>query len=80
VLDPETQSLTSFQNVPDLSAKVYKIFEKLDGDCGGSLTLIEFKQRLQLLPGTAQIHMTADDFEIITEEGRGASIKSSVTG
>ena len=70
VLDPVTQSLTSFQNAQDLSAKIDKIFEKLDADGGCSLTFVEFKQGLQLLPGTAKIHMTADDFEIITENGK----------
>jgi hypothetical protein len=30
----------------------------------------EFKEGLKLLPGTAKIHMTVDDFEIITENGK----------
>ena len=30
----------------------------------------EFTEGLKLLPGTAKIHMTVDDFEIITENGK----------
>ena len=33
----------------------------------------EFKEGLKLLPGTAKIHMTVDDFEIITENGKHLS-------
>jgi hypothetical protein len=70
VLDPVTSNLTSFQNLEDLSRKIDNIFNQLDSDGGGELSFEEFKAGLKGIPGIAKIHMTADDFDIITEKGK----------
>jgi hypothetical protein len=70
VLDAVTANLTSFRNAEDLCLKIDTIYRQLDSDGGGELSFEEFKAGLKTIPGMAKIHMTAEDFEIITEKGK----------
>jgi len=68
VLDPITSKLTDYQDADDLIRKIDAIFTQLDADGAGGLDFQEFEQGIQRMPGS-RIHMTKDDFEIITEYG-----------
>ena len=41
------------------------------------MNMPDFKEGLKLLPGTAKIHMSQDDFEIITEDGKHLSAEGT---
>ena len=69
VLDPITLSLTGFQDVVDLKDKCDVIFDQLDTDQVNSLSFLEFRNDIKNLPDTENIHLTLDDFEVITEYG-----------
>jgi hypothetical protein len=69
VLDPITLSLTGFQDVVDLKDKWDVIFDQLDTDQVNSLSFLEFRNDIKNLPDTENIHLTLDDFEVITEYG-----------
>jgi hypothetical protein len=76
VLDPITLSLTGFQDAADLKDKCDVIFDQLDTDQGNSLSFLEFRNGIKNLPGTENIHLTLDDFELITEYGAHLNAES----
>ena len=67
VLDPITSTLTNYQDADDLAETMDTVYKRLDADGSGGLNFDEFKEGIRRLPGTSRIHMTHDDFEIITE-------------
>jgi hypothetical protein len=52
------------------------MFDQLDTDRGGSMSFSEFRCGLKNLPGTDDIHLTLDDFELITEYGAHLNTES----
>jgi len=79
VLDPITATLTDYQDWEDLTEKSDRIFDTLDYDGDGGLTFAEFKAGIRRLPGTGGIHMTEDEFEIITEYGKLLGVNGQFT-
>ena len=69
MLDPITKTLTEFQDIEDLIEKTDVMFAHLDVDGGGTLDFSEFKSGIKNLPGMSKVHMTEDDFEIVSEYG-----------
>jgi hypothetical protein len=67
VLDPITSTLVDFQDADDLVRKMDAMWDRLDADGSGGLNYSEFKHGIRNLPGTGRIHMTMDDFDIVTE-------------
>ena len=70
VLDPVTSSLCDFQDVGDLCAKIDQLYERLDVDSNGGLDFDELQQGVRRLPGGAKVHITRDDFDVITQHGQ----------
>ena len=70
VLDAITRQLTEFEDSDNLIERIDQIYERLDQDGSGGLDFGEFKDGIRRLPGISRIHMTEDDFEIITENGK----------
>ena len=58
----------------DLLRMIDMIYEQLDTDKSGGLNFEEFKAGITRLPGTQKIHLTDDDFEIITQYGKFLSV------
>ena len=67
VLDPITSTLTNYQDADDLAEKMDVMYKHLDADGSGGLNFEEFREGIKRLPGTGRIHMTKDDFDIVTE-------------
>ena len=67
-LDPLTVDIISFEDEDDLEVKIHEIYRQLDEDDSGGLNFDEFVNGLRQLKGN--IHLTRDDFDIITENGR----------
>ena len=63
-LDPLTKDLITFEDEGDLSKKVAYLYHKLDEDESGGLNFDEFQHGLKLLK--ANIHLTREDFDIVT--------------
>ena len=76
VLDPITLSLTGFQDVVDLKDKCDVILDQLDTDQGNSLSFSEFRNGIKNLTDTENIHLTLDDFELITDYGSHLNTES----
>ena len=68
-LDPLTNSLVTFEDEEDLAAKIHDIFCKLDEDGSGGLGFEEFRQGLRDGLGLNNIHMSREDFDIVTQNG-----------
>jgi len=69
-LDPLTKTLTSFENEEDLMRKIDDIYDRLDFDGSGGLNFDEFREGIKTLPGAHSIHLTRDDFDMLTENGK----------
>ena len=63
-LDPLTKDLITFEDEDDFSKKVAYLYHKLDEDESGGLNFDEFQHGLKLLK--ANIHLTREDFDIVT--------------
>jgi hypothetical protein len=68
VLDSLTSQLITFEDDDDLELKINAIYDKLDGDGSGGLDFQEFKRGVKDM--AMNIHLTRDDFDIITENGK----------
>jgi len=76
-LDPLTKTLVLFEDEDDLRRKIHKIFIHLDNDDSGDVCYEELCHGLRYmtltdpdsLEVTYGIHVTYDDFEILTENG-----------
>ena len=66
VLDPLLQSLSSFNDNNDLTAKVQDLYSRLDADGGGALDFKELNAGLKELALSKPIHLIEDDFDILT--------------
>ena len=67
-LDPLTKELITFEDDDDLELKINAIYNKLDEDGSGGLDFTEFQHGIKDL--AMNIHLTRDDFDIITESGK----------
>ena len=67
-LDPLTKDIITFEDEEDLEAKIRKIYRQLDEDDSGGLNYEEFSRAVRQVKGN--VHLTRDDFDIITENGR----------
>jgi hypothetical protein len=67
-LDPLTQSLLTFEDNEDLERKIIEVYAKLDEDGSGGLDFAEFRDNVKSI--NDKIHMTCDDFDMITENGK----------
>jgi len=67
-LDPLTKGLSTFDDQTDLERKIQDMYNKLDEDGSGGLNFDEFKAGVKKL--AESIHLTRDDFDIVTENGR----------
>jgi hypothetical protein len=63
-----TKELITFQDDDDLELKINAIYNKLDEDCSGGLDFTEFQHGIKDL--AMKIHVTRDDFDIITDNGK----------
>jgi hypothetical protein len=68
VLDSLTTQLITFEDNDDLELKINAIYHKLDEDGSGGLDFKEFKFGVKEM--AMNIHLTRDDFDIITENGK----------
>lgn len=66
-LDPLLESLCSFYTNDDLSQRIRDLFEMLDADESNSLSCEELNYGLRKLKFKPPIHLTMDDYEVITE-------------
>jgi hypothetical protein len=69
-IDTLTKTLTTFEDEEDLISKIDEIYDRLDMDGSGGLNFDEFRAGIKTLPGCHNVHVTLDDFELITEHGR----------
>jgi voltage-gated sodium channel len=77
-LDPLTKTLVTFEDTEDLMNKIDEIYLRLDEDDSGVLVFEEFRAGLKNMhvkdPTTDQttfgIHLTPDDFELISDNGQ----------
>ncbi|EKX31615.1 hypothetical protein GUITHDRAFT_122197 [Guillardia theta CCMP2712] len=69
VLDPLLVSISSFNDNVDLSSRIKQLYAMLDADGGGGLDFHELNAGLKQLPLPTPIHLTLDDYDIITEGG-----------
>ena len=80
-LDPLTKTLVLFEDQKELESMIHGIYHRLDTDDSGGLNFEEFREGLKhmtLKDETSQmrcgptdgIHITPDDFEILTDSGR----------
>ena len=67
VLDPVTASLTDFEDKSHLCTKIDQLYERLDVDSSGGLDFDEMQQGIRRLPGGAKVHITRDDFDVISQ-------------
>ena len=58
----------TFKNADDLTSKIDDIYARLDEDESGGLTFKEFRMGLKQF--SSHIHMTREDFDIVTENGK----------
>jgi len=65
IQDPLTSNLIAFEDNDDLAMKIDTIYRKLDEDGSGGLNFAEFQLGVKSL--SQHIHLTRDDFDIITE-------------
>ena len=68
VLDSLTTQLITFEDDDDLELKINAIYHQLDEDGSGGLDFKEFKCGVKNM--AMNIHLTRDDFDIITENGK----------
>jgi len=66
VVDPLTRTLMNYEDEEDLNAKIDTVYCRLDADGGGSLSFDELRSGLKKMG----IHLSYDDWEIITDQGR----------
>ena len=67
-LDSLTKELITFEDNDDLELKINAIYNKLDEDGSGGLDFTELQRGIKDL--AMHIHVTRDDFDIITENGK----------
>jgi hypothetical protein len=67
-LDPFTKELITFEDNDDLELKINAIYNKLDEDGSAGLDFTELQRGIKDL--AMNIHVTRDDFDIITENGK----------
>jgi hypothetical protein len=70
VLDPITTELKDFESRENLLERIDNMYTQLDEDGSGGLSFAEFKHGLLNLDDMGKIHMTMEDFEQITDNGR----------
>jgi hypothetical protein len=68
VLDQLTKNLEAFEDRDDLFRKINGLYDALDEDGSGGLNFEEFQQGLMNMIST--LHLTRDDFDVITENGK----------
>ena len=68
-LDPLTRSLITFEDEEDLTIRIDGIYQQLDRDDSEGLTFEEFRDGVRLLSSN-NVHLTRDDFDIVTENGK----------
>ena len=67
-LDPLTKGLLTFEDEADLTSRIDEIYSKLDEDGSGGLAFEEFREGVKWL--SKSIHLTRDDFDVVTENGK----------
>jgi voltage-gated sodium channel len=67
-LDPLTKGLCTFEDEADLTSRIDEIYSKLDEDESGGLAFEEFREGVKWL--SKNIHLTRDDFDVVTENGK----------
>jgi methyl-accepting chemotaxis protein len=67
-LDPLTKGLLTFEDEADLTCRIDEIYSKLDEDGSGGLAFEEFREGVKWL--SKNIHLTRDDFDVVTENGK----------
>jgi len=67
-LDPLTKGLLTFEDEADLTCRIDEIYSKLDEDESGGLAFEEFREGVKWL--SKSIHLTRDDFDVVTENGK----------
>ena len=67
-LDPLTKDLVTFEDDEDLASKIDDMYLRLDEDESGGLNFEEFRLGVKQL--SSNIHLTRDDFDIVTENGK----------
>ena len=70
VLDPITTELQYFDSRENLVDRIDNMYTTLDEDGSGGLSFAEFKHGLLNLDDMSKIHMTMEDFDQITDNGR----------
>ena len=69
VLDPVTASLCVFEDKSHLCNQIDQLYERLDLDGNGGVDFEELQKGMGRLPGGAKVHITRDDFDVITQQG-----------
>ena len=67
-LDPLTKGLLTFEDEADLTSRIDEIYSKLDEDESEGLAFEEFRDGVKWL--SENIHLTRDDFDVVTENGK----------
>jgi len=70
VLDPITTELQYFESRENLVERIDNMFTNVDEDGSGGLSFSEFKHGLLNFGDTIKIHITIEDFEQFTDNGR----------
>lgn len=70
ILDPITEFLASFDDDEDLLERIDKLYTRMDVDHSEGLNYEEFKEGVKRVPGAGAVHLTRDEFEVLTENGR----------
>ena len=69
VLDPVTASLCVFEDKSHLCHQIDQLYERLDLDGNGGVDFEELQKGMGRLPGGFKVHITRDDFDVITQQG-----------
>ena len=69
-MDPLLETLTMFSTNEDLSSKIRDLYDRIDVDEGGTVDLSELNAGLKRMNFVPPIHLSLEDFDEMTEQGR----------
>ena len=79
VLDPLLKTLTSFVDDGDLTLKIDQWFKELDTDQNGGVSFEELRSGIKRLAGGKTLHLTRDEFDVISEFGKHLDRKGEIS-
>ena len=70
ILDPLLSRLSDFESDEDLRHKMDEWFRLLDIDASGGISFEELRSGIKTLPGAGGLHLTRDELDQMTEQGK----------